>query len=114
MKCNVFYHYCLRCVGIYSYSSRFQFKTNHPAVTLEFMNRETLVYDVDLVPAIKVMRWPGRVTGGWEQRSRNGKMRTNLDQLDYVNSVPNATDGIYSQIQSNSSFLRLLVAFIVI
>ena len=51
---------------------RFELKTNHPAVTLKFKKNGEVLYDVDLVPVIKVKSWPDNLTKGWESRSRNG------------------------------------------
>ena len=51
---------------------RFQFKTNHPAVTIIFKKDDKVVYNVDLAPVIEVKKWPENLTTGWEKRKKKG------------------------------------------
>jgi len=51
---------------------KFQFKTNHPAVTIIFKKDDKVVYNVDLAPVIEVKKWPENLTTGWEKRKKKG------------------------------------------
>ena len=69
---------CLDCVcyiTLVKSDFRFDFKTNHPAVTVIFKQCGMAVYDVDLAPVIEVRKWPDTLTRGWQNRSRKGLLR---------------------------------------
>jgi len=53
------------------YAFLFDIKTDHPAVTIRFKRDDKVLYNVDLVPVIKVKSWPDNLTLGWESRSKN-------------------------------------------
>lgn len=53
-------------------SFKLKLSTNHPAVTVHFVQDGTSVYDVDLAPVIQVKKWPENLTIGWAHRGRKG------------------------------------------
>jgi len=72
-------------------------KTDHPAVTIKFKQGGKVLYNVDLVPVIKVKSWPDNLTQGWESRRRNGWPSAHMIKQikrSGVNLVPKLPTGV--------------------